>query len=1404
MPAPNNSSTFGNLNPQGAIANLEAGASGSVMNSTTNFYKVGWFSDWKASGLIGVAIVCSIIALAAMIGKAFNLPEIKAFANNEIKQAVISVLFIVSLIALVSFFNEIAVQSIAAADLPVDCNVPEPCYVAAAKTYLTTIIDIGKSYSKDNLKESIDKMRRSSYGYNINANIIYLLYAGFSIRFNAGDSLVAERHGALFSQTSKILVSLSAQKYFIDVVTFGIAPLFILLGVVLRTFFFTRKLGGLLLAIAISLFIIYPLTYAFAWYTLNVTVYGERTLAVADPFCPGECTATYPSAFFSDPTTGELVQFPTTQSIVRAGIKSSNWDSGGPDLNGNGQPDFPGLVACKDLSTIGIPNSGGSINQCPDCPDYCRDVPFPANMPGCNITKCSSCNPGCKLVRQRLNCQTDPDCAGKCPEICRTRVPTENKCFSNESGGIIPANLSISCSGCEKYPAWCRFLREEPPGTYTRVYNDTALNAACTGVDTDPTCPRQCSYITRLGQDTTCDSICSVKDASTGVTTVCPAECRVDEILNNPANWMGTYDIDPPSFANRCNSTASIKAACNICKTHPECLVEVPAEPPASCADYPANNVVPEKCLECPDYCRRQNYSGVFSNFSNVDRTATNLPAVCTQVGINCSTSGSPPACNASCSVLEKPLTCRSYDPNHNTDYALCKGCPDNARYKVRYTKYVAGYTCVNGVAVPTAEPAGQYSIILSNSTASDGGTVKLAGAVEGNGWEMNLAGLGGRGSTIRFDGDTVTMVSVFIAPNVSVYADGSTVLVGWCNATLTTGSSTSGADRDALFARKPGTLYLDGSGNAQGQGTVYLAANQLMYNFTWYKNGIVYSSDEWGPVTPGFETFAPVNIQPASLFAGDNWTFSCKARHEHQGSTYLSSWLNSSTVTLLAPLVPVTQNASILPTAPFRTDTLQGFCNATYEADPTVLVSYEYRWYLNSTLFSSGAFPDPILQGVKTNIANISSSNLYKFQNWTFSCRANISGNYGEWLNSTKVSILANPPEPPCTVTNADINLTPGIYHCENADCPFSTCQANPIYVDLPNQDNSRPYCDDANVTECPYGCRVLGLDGYLNPGCAPLCNELLGAHPDCFVLVSPPTWPICNEYLGNGPASCHNPTCLGLSPGDCSFQGCTWNAAGGYCDKSPCPGTPQASCNGECTWTSTSLYVKIDDRTGSYSSRGECRQCPEQCRLDGYTGNCGVENNGENNDYIDCSMTFCPATCRAFEPLDTSAPPNPSCMPYPEGGESCKNCPALCRRSSNIMSYIGNCPSDCMLSNDTSTGCMDECRFPDPPTKACEGCFDCNMDCTYYPAIRTDCGEVCSDAALAGPVDISPNDFIKKLSGAQTSTDGEWARSIGILYIPAVVLPLFCIVIVVAFVRIFSPILGGDIEIPGLGRII
>jgi hypothetical protein len=246
-------------------------------------------------------------------------------------------------------------------------------------------------------------------------------------------------------------------------------------------------------------------------------------------------------------------------------------------------------------------------------------------------------------------------------------------------------------------------------------------------------------------------------------------------------------------------------------------------------------------------------------------------------------------------------------------------------------------------------------------------------------------------------------------------------------------------------------------------------------------------------------------------------------------------------------------------------------------------------------------------------------------------------------------------------------------------------------------------------------------------------------------------------------------------------------------------------------CVWKSAGdPEIPIDYRdwppTNPYSERSLCRQCPENCRIGEGANSCGIADNGENNDAkVDCTIGSCPAECRVEVPKPSEAPQCKGFIPFETPGFGC---PALCRRNpgeSNPQSLAGQnfCKgmAGCQDYNpQTYVGITDLCRFPDAPDTACGECFDCPVDCLYTPAVRTDCAEVCGEGTLGAP-DVDSQGLLKNLPGASGRTD---VRNAGIFMLPALVLPLFNIVIIIAFIRVFSPALGGDIEIPGLSRIL
>lgn len=1405
--------------PNETLENLEKGIgigpedSSKGLASGSNLYQVGWFSDWKTAGLVGVAIAIAIIAVAAMIGHGFNLPEVKAFVDTELSQAVVSVLLIFALVGLIAFFDQTARLALAGADLPVACNANEPCYITAAKFYIDNLYDTAGSYARNELTESVKNQAAANAGISTQFNLWYLAFAGTSLRPNAGQSLRAERAGAIFETVSKLMASLNAQRYFLDAVAYGIAPVFMLLGILLRTFFFTRRLGGLLLAIAAALFIIYPLTYAFAWYTLNVTIYGERTSGAADPACPSECTARYPVAFYISPE-GKIVGFETVQQIVRAGINALNWEQGGPK-DSKGTAMYPGLVACRDLSTNGL----SVPNECNGCPDYCREIPFPAGLPGCDIVECSSCNPGCKLLRQRTDCKDL--CDKKCGMNCRTKTPVENGCFDkNEGDGIPeyrPADLSVSCAACNGCPTWCRVLQKLPGpdgGTELLYKNEPGCQKAeCNN------CPAGCMYETQIGASSKCDDACSA--VINGRNVVCPYFCRVNGTMWSPPD-LDRYDTTQDSIIGLCNEP-EIAEACSRCPGG--CLVDVPVPQPATCAPYPDKLHVSQSCNDCPEYCRWNDYdfitdatTGKLAKYSMTNLVTDAgqeggplVPYVCQQDfngRLNCGGT----ACGSSCSAQGEPRFCRIFNESDTGHPDFCRLCPPEVRVNLTYTDATglmtnstallkSGLTCEDNYCPPDD---------CKRVSPSDSSKVfQLPGQPAG-----------------CFDYDSsYNYIDVRNPDGTPKLPKNCELCQPFCRVVTKVGDEADGLDKDlkadacrAQVTRSRSTWCTMGSGT--------VCENKLDFE----KRACCSDGLQCGPAP------TPQTASTTDRVEGGKGSLSVALELPYTGDDLQYAWSFTAGDAEIAPGESITWTASgksgsglsgaglpaqegtvgsvTFSNAGTEITVYKQVCGPSGCATPACSLSTP-RCNPDDTICAY----NPVTDACKNLTAAPCSRNPVKcspddtvctYNPATKTCRNTVDYIYTDYFsNITGMSVDYYGYQPGTKKCQSckDYSIPMGGY-CgdpETSGC----CGKDDTYGQL-TCDNYTRTCEPVDVTIDPCGSRPdtkWGGAVYCPSSCQ---------YPA-------PSGITCHEYLGNGPrcegknvfdyveCKVHLDSASCVADTRCSLRD-TQDVCAGPADK--CANLPKETCELSsefgCRWqTSDSITVPILLRDEPYNIDQACSQCPEHCRLmDGsrpLPTDCGVI--GRQGEFIDCSTLSCPEVCRVAEPSGGS------CGAADPLTLQCEGCPALCRRDQESAPDAATLPTDkpaniCPTGTYCSesftayrNGCYSSCRLDNPPAETCEACYDCPLDCTFYPAVRTDCSEVCSDEALSAPLSIGPTDYIKKLPGAQGESD---VKGVGALMVPALVLPLFCLVMVIAFVRILSHTLGGDIDIPGLGRII
>jgi len=171
-----------------------------------------------------------------------------------------------------------------------------------------------------------------------------------------------------------------------------------------------------------------------------------------------------------------------------------------------------------------------------------------------------------------------------------------------------------------------------------------------------------------------------------------------------------------------------------------------------------------------------------------------------------------------------------------------------------------------------------------------------------------------------------------------------------------------------------------------------------VTYFFKWYKDSVLNNSGSYGPTAQGSEAVAST-LGSGSTTAGENWTFECLAQDSDQNAT---TWINSSVV--VANAKPDAQNVILVSDQADNATTgnLTGSFDY-YDADSDAQTDNMTRWYNNTVVVS-----------VLENETTIGSGNTTVGENWTFSVRVHDGNVWGDWVNSSVLTIVNSVPTTP------------------------------------------------------------------------------------------------------------------------------------------------------------------------------------------------------------------------------------------------------------------------------------------------------------------------------------------------------------------------------------------------------
>jgi hypothetical protein len=264
------------------------------------------FADWSFVAVAAVMATTAIYVLVYLFGQFLSDEKIIAYAKLGFADLLYSGFLLVATIFILGIATEAAGGFVLMAhplgaqicgaeyDLKPDYAAIDSCYIRGAKHYLDTLYTEGKDFSYELLTMSI----WFSFFQGIGISSDFHDHASGTISLSPIGGAFTVPLGVytyMFEFASKALIMIRFQQFFLYFITTALYPVLTILGLILRISPLTRRLGGLLMAIGISLFFVFPM-----FYVMGGMVLENIRLQQADMNAPVIGTLNFDSeAFYS-------------------------------------------------------------------------------------------------------------------------------------------------------------------------------------------------------------------------------------------------------------------------------------------------------------------------------------------------------------------------------------------------------------------------------------------------------------------------------------------------------------------------------------------------------------------------------------------------------------------------------------------------------------------------------------------------------------------------------------------------------------------------------------------------------------------------------------------------------------------------------------------------------------------------------------------------------------------------------------------------------------------------------------------------------------------------------------------------------------------------------------------------
>lgn len=236
---------------------------------------MGSFPPWFPAVIASIILSFFIVSIAYMAGTIFGVQEVVMWAKNELFQSAAVAVMLGMLLFLYAFLDLTLFPSLTENVLPTGTSAFVPGgpfnlsgnnIMLASQKYIEGVVSVISLQFTTMLYFQVAIGR-------FEFMMLRLMPGGVGIVINIGSAFTPLLHFIGFTLNMLGIAMWSVQLQF-AILKFAeqyMLTLFLPLGIVLRSFPFTRAVGGAFIAIALGLFIVYPLTFI-----LNMTVLHDH------------------------------------------------------------------------------------------------------------------------------------------------------------------------------------------------------------------------------------------------------------------------------------------------------------------------------------------------------------------------------------------------------------------------------------------------------------------------------------------------------------------------------------------------------------------------------------------------------------------------------------------------------------------------------------------------------------------------------------------------------------------------------------------------------------------------------------------------------------------------------------------------------------------------------------------------------------------------------------------------------------------------------------------------------------------------------------------------------------------------------------------------------------------------